>query len=265
MRNILLTIQYDGKGYHGWQRQPGLATVQGTIEEGLKKLIGTPVAIDGTGRTDAGVHALGQRATFTIPDEGIPTDRIAFALTNLLPGDIDITEATEVPEGFHARFDAVGKTYRYRIVSAAHHDLFTRSYCYQVPAGIDVSAMEKAAAFMEGTHDFAAFQAAGGEERETTVRTVHRVAVTAEDLSKDTFSVQSDAAAGKLITVDVTGDGFLYNMVRIMAGTLVDAGFGRIDPAKIPAIIESCDRALAGHTAPPQGLFLKEVYFDRIP
>lgn len=268
MRTILLTIAYDGTDYFGWQIQPDCPTVQGEIEKALRRVTGQEIHISGTGRTDRGVHAYGQCATFRIGD-GIPTDRIAYALNNSLPGGIRIVSAEEKPEGFHARFDAKGKTYRYRLLLAdrgesgckvpARQILYLRDHVYEVRQPLDIAAMRRAAAAMEGTHDFACFQAAGGEERETTVRTVYKVELT-ERFLKDGFFPEEEGA--HILDIDVTGDGFLYNMVRIMAGTLVDVGSGRIDAADVPAIIESADRTRAGHTAPPQGLYLMRVYFE---
>ena len=297
MRNILITIAYDGKDFHGWQVQPALPTVQGEIQKALTALVGYPVAIDGTGRTDAGVHALGQCATFQLREEGIPTERLAFALTNRLPGSIAIRRAEEVLPGSHARFSCVGKTYRYRIVAGKEQDLFLREYCHQIGQGLDTAAMKEAASYMEGYHDFAAFQAAGGEERATTFRTVFRVNLIEKEFAGSLFataetdvsspgesiglatppslvddigladarirgeSIDMADAPSRLIDIEVTGDGFLYNMVRIMAGTLVEVGQGRIAPSEIPRIIAQGDRQKAGYTAPPQGLYLKKVYF----
>ena len=270
MRTILLTIAYDGTDYHGWQIQRDLPTVQGEIEKALRRVTGREIHISGTGRTDRGVHAYGQCATFQI-GEGIPTDRIAYALNNSLPCGIRIVRAEEKPEGFHARFDAKGKTYRYRLLLRERTDdtdgvqrdrsplLYLRNYVYEVSQPLDIAVMRKAEAAMEGKHDFACFQAAGGEERETTVRTVYRVGLTERFLEEGFFPEEEGA---HILDIDVTGDGFLYNMVRIMAGTLVDAGSGRIDAADVPAIIESADRTKAGHTAPPQGLYLMRVYFE---
>ena len=262
MRTILLTIAYDGTDFYGWQVQPDRPTVQGEIEKALRRVTGQEISISGTGRTDRGVHAYGQCATFRIGD-GIPTDRIAYALNNSLPGGIRIVSAEEKPDGFHARFDAKGKTYRYRLLLDAPREadaplLFLKDYVYPVKQPLDTAAMREAAAAMEGTHDFACFQAAGGEERETTVRTVHRVELTERFLAEGFFPEEQEA---HVLDIDVTGDGFLYNMVRIMAGTLVDVGSGRISAAEIPAIIDSLDRTKAGHTAPPQGLYLMRVYF----
>ena len=187
-RNILLTIEYDGSGFHGWQRQPEVRTVQGELERVLSHICGMPVAINGTSRTDAGVHALGQRASFR-GDFGIPTDRIALAANNLLAGgmnsqqavgDVRIIKAEDVPDGFHARFNSRGKMYRYIIRNCPEVDIFRRNYCYQVRQPLDLDVMRQAAAYIEGTHDFKCFQAAGGQEKETTVRTIHSLIIRRE-------------------------------------------------------------------------------------
>ncbi len=245
-RNILLTIQYDGTAYSGWQRQPNAVTVQGELERALKKICGGPVELQGTSRTDAGVHALGQRASFK-GEFSIPTENIRRALNGILPPDIAIARVEEKPLEFHARFDAVGKTYRYQIDDSGVKDPFTDRYHYVVRRGLDEDLMRKAAEGIIGTHDFAAFQATGGQPRETTVRTITGLEVWRE---------------GHAVIFEVTGDGFLYHMVRIIAGTLVEAGQGKIPPEEIPAIVGSCDRERAGHTAPAHGLFLKQIYYN---
>jgi tRNA pseudouridine38-40 synthase len=262
-RNILLKIEYDGTHFSGWQRQPERRTVQGELEKALSRLCAQEIRIDGTSRTDAGVHALGQCATFH-GEFGIPTDRIARAVNDHFSrigkdGDLRIVSAEERPMGFHARFDAKGKKYRYMIRCGAGMPVFLSDYRYHVRDQLDTAAMKRAAAQIVGTHDFACFQAAGGEERETTVRTVYRVELTERCLEEGFFPEEEGA---HVLDIDVTGDGFLYNMVRIMAGTLVDVGSGRIGAADVPAIIESADREKAGHTAPPQGLYLMRVYFE---
>ena len=254
-RNILITIEYDGTDYSGWQRQPDQRTVQGILEEALSKVCDMPISIDGVSRTDAGVHALGQRATFS-GDFGIPTDRIMLAVNNLLAGgaiastkdgDVRIIDVKEVPAGFHARFDAVGKKYRYKIRNTQDMPVFLRNYRYHVRTPLDMEKMNEAAALLKGTHDFACFQAAGGNPRQTTVRTITDIKV---------FQ-----AMGGDVVLEVSGDGFLYNMVRIITGTLVEVGQGKIAPEKMNEILDSADRQLAGHTAPPQGLYLVEVYY----
>ncbi len=254
-RNFLLTIEYDGTGFSGWQRQPDKPTVQGTIEKALSTVCCQDVKINGTSRTDAGVHAYGQRASFK-GEFGIPSDKLAMVVNNRLAGGlrgktgvgpVRIVDAIEVPLDFHARFDSKGKTYIYRIRNSKEMDIFQRNYCYQVTEPLDIAAMQAAAAHIEGTHDFACFQAAGGEERETTVRTVFQLKI---------------ERAGSEVYIIITGDGFLYNMVRIITGTLVEVGLGKRSPESVADTIISADRQKAGHTAPPQGLYLKKIYYD---
>ncbi len=281
-RNILLTIEYDGSGFCGWQRQPGKRTVQGELERVLSVLCACEIKLNGTSRTDAGVHALGQRAGFC-GEFGIPTDRIARAANNLLAGsmnnmqasDVRIVRAEEVSPEFHARFDAKGKKYIYRINNTGVADVFRRNYEYFVERPLDLEAMQKAAEYIVGEHDFACFQAAGGQPRKTTVRTIYSLDVKAMSgqapAASESGSVvkaggcEADRAGGVGqaggIEISVVGDGFLYNMVRIITGTLVDVGLGKINSDALPAIIKSCDRQRAGHTAPPQGLYLAEVYY----
>ncbi len=254
-RNLLLTVEYDGTGFFGWQRQPNVKTVQGTLERALSTVCKREIRVEGASRTDAGVHAYGQRASLR-GDFGIPTDRVALAVNNRLAGGmggkfrtgpIRIRGVCEMPLGFHARFDAKGKTYIYKLDVSGRPDVFRRNYRYQIPQPLDVKSMRQAAGQITGTHDFKCFQAAGGEERETTVRTVYDLQI----LEK-----------GGEIQIAVTGDGFLYNMVRIIAGTLVEVGLGKRHPAELEPVIRSRDRQKAGHTAPPQGLYLAEVYYD---
>ena len=254
-RNLLLTIEYDGSEFSGWQRQPERRTVQGELEKVLSKVCGVPVQINGTSRTDAGVHALGQRASFKL-ESGIPTDRIKLAANNILAGgknlasqvgDVRILEVEEKDLEFHARFDSKGKKYRYVIYNGDDQDIFRRKYCYQVSQTLDIEAMKSAAGNIVGNNDFACFQSAGGQERETTVRTVY---------SLDVFT------KGRDVIIEIAGDGFLYNMVRIITGTLVEVGLGKINPDELVGIIESTDRRRAGHKAPAEGLYLVEVYYE---
>jgi tRNA pseudouridine38-40 synthase len=247
VRNLLFTIEYDGSEFHGWQIQPKYSTVQGTMQKALSKVFGVPVELDGTSRTDAGVHAIGQRATFS-GDFGIPTDRILFAANNMLPGSIHISKVQEVPERFHARFDAKAKTYRYVIHNTKERNVFDRNYCLYVGPKLDVEAMQEAATHFVGTHDFKSCQATGGPQKHSTVRTITDLKIN-QNIEK--------------ITIDVTGDGFLYNMVRIIVGTLVEVGLGRIKPDQIDEILQSKDRERAGRTAQPQGLYLMRVYYER--
>ena len=258
LRNILLTIEYDGSGFSGWQRQPEKRTVQGELEKALSRACGCEVKINGTSRTDAGVHALGQRASF-ICDSGIPTEKLAFVTNNLLSGgqnklatgsgvgDIRILKAEEKPMDFHARFDCKNKTYRYVIRNTAEPNIFLRNYCYHVAKPLDIEKMREAAGYILGKHDFACFQSAGSNERLTTVRTIHKL-----DIHNEAENV----------IIEVNGDGFLYNMVRIIVGTLVEVGLGKREPAELDDIIASGDRARAGHTAPAEGLYLAEIFFE---
>ena len=254
MNNILLKIAYDGSGFHGWQKQPGVRTVQGELEEKLDAVLRSPVTLEGTSRTDAGVHALGQCATLR-GDFGIPTERIPIAVNNLL-SDVCILSAEEKPDGFHARFDAVAKTYAYRFAVKPQNEIFLRNYACLLAKSPNIDNMSEAASYMAGTHDFACFQAAGGTERESTVRTIFRISITA-GTGKDPAGACYDT-----VEAEVTGDGFLYNMVRIIAGTLIEAGSGKIAPKDIAGIIAAKDRAKAGPTAPAEGLYLKKVYYD---
>lgn len=242
-RNILLTIEYDGSRYFGWQVQPRVPTIQGEIQKTVRRVLKQDIKLKGSGRTDAGVHAYGQTASFEII-HGIPVEKIPRVLNNKLPGDIKILAAKEVPEDFHARFSAVGKKYIYKMRESV--DVFANNYFYEVPKKLDYEVMKEAAKNIVGTHDFKCFQASGGEEKETTVRTIF-------DLD-----VKKTEEGYELV---VCGNGFLYNMVRIITGTIVDVGLGKIFPEEIKGIVDSKDRSKAGHTAPPQGLYLAEVYY----
>ena len=427
MKTVLLKIEYDGSDFSGWARQPGQRTVQGELEQVLSTLCRCDISLNGTGRTDAGVHAMGQTASFS-GEFNIPVDNLVKAANDILAesrfkgGDVRIVSACEVSEGFHARFDAKGKTYTYMIRNSAQIPVFLRNYRYNVKKKLDVDAMQAAIAHFKGTHDFATFMAAGGTPQNSTVRTIYGVQIAAFDcmgtapppttasgalerqpaceceseicdceVGTATCECKSDATAGEYgndirfanrntqrqfgntaieayngderckaenhdceceseicdcevgtatcecksdatsgeygndirfanrntqrqfgntaieayngderykaenhaceceseicdcevgtatcecksdatfgeydcdIAISITGDGFLYNMVRIIVGTLVDVGLGRIAADKIPDIIAGCDRQLAGHTAPPQGLYMQQVYFS---
>lgn len=254
-KNVLLTIAYDGSGFHGWQRQPQDITVQGYLENVMSGLFKTEILLNGTSRTDAGVHALGQRASFKA-DISIPTEKLALVVNNALCGrekgsyalsPVRILKAEDKPLDFHARFDSKGKKYIYKIKNSKDIDVFKRNYQYHVTGELDIEKMRKAASAIEGTHDFKSFEASGGNPRETTVRTI--------------YSLDVIQAEDNMIELHVSGDGFLYNMVRIITGTLVDIGMGKIDAEDTAAIIEAKDRMRAGHTAPPYGLYLAEVYY----
>jgi tRNA pseudouridine38-40 synthase len=269
-KNILLTIEYDGTNFNGWQKQPEKRTVQSELERALSTACGTEIKLDGTSRTDAGVHALGQCASFKTKMQ-IPVEKLAIVTNNILSGgkhisgtvsDVRIINAEEKPPDFHARFDAKGKKYIYKISNSSEKDIFKRNYCYQIADELDVNAMRAAAKHIVGTQDFKCFQAAGGEEKKTTIRTIHELKVIKQlkQRSDSTFEENSTFESSE-INIEITGDGFLYNMVRIITGTLVEAGLGKLNPQVVPIIIESGDSQHAGHTAPAQGLYLIQVYF----
>jgi len=245
MKNIKLIIEYDGTEYAGWQRQTNALSVQQVIEDALNTLTGSNIELTGSGRTDSGVHARGQVANFHT-DSTIPPERFSFALNTLLPKDIRIVHSMEVPDCFHARYSAIGKRYRYSMITNPHGTAIGSRYYCHVPYPLDVEAMKRACSYIIGTHDFAAFQAAGSAAR-TTVRTIGMARI----VSRPPF-----------LYFDIEGSGFLYNMVRILAGTLLEIGKGKLAPDNMPEIIKSRDRRRAGPTAPAQGLSLEEVYYE---
>lgn len=266
MKNLMITIEYDGSNFSGWQRQLHARTVQGELEKVLSEVCGTEIRISGASRTDAGVHAYGQRASFK-GNWSIPTDRILPAANNLLSngknylgsvGDVRIIEIEEVSLDFHARYKAIGKTYIYKIRNCYEKDVFDRNYSYQIVRPLNLQAMQKAGRDVVGTHDFKCFQAAGGKELLTTVRTISNFQIYEDILDEE---INPSGFADRIITLQITGDGFLYNMVRILTGTLVDIGLGRIGQNGLANAIASKQREKAGHTAPPQGLYLTEVYY----
>ena len=259
-RNILLKIAYDGTNFSGWQRQPNVPTVQGEVERVLSILCAKDITINGTSRTDAGVHAFGQQASFC-GDFSIPTENILRAANNLLDPAVQIVDVCEKPLDFHARFDSKGKTYIYKIYNSRRKNPFHRNSCYFVDKKLDVEAMQQAAKYIVGTHDFKCFEAAGGQPRETTVRTVSDLKISANALEEKAPIGDERWFEPQEIKIEITGDGFLYNMVRIIIGTLVEVGMGRIKAEEVKGIVASMDRTKAGHTAPPQGLYLKEIYY----
>ena len=241
-KRILLTIEYDGSAYCGWQRQLNGPSVQQKVEEALFKVTGERVGITGASRTDAGVHALGQRAHFDM-ESAIPADKVPFALNTRLPRDIRVTAGREVDGRFHARFDAAGKEYGYLIYNRRHPSALLRDLSAHVSVRLDEGAMERACRHLPGTHDFAAFQAAGGTAK-TTIRRIDSVSV---------------GRQGDEIRLVIYGTAFLYNMVRIIAGTLIYVGQGRLPEDAFARAIETGDRLQLGPTAPPQGLCLNRV------
>ena len=241
-KRVLLTIEYDGSAYCGWQRQLNGPSVQQKVEEALFKVTGERVGITGASRTDAGVHALGQRAHFDM-ESAIPADKLPFALNTKLPRDIRVTAGREVDGRFHARFDAAGKEYGYLIYNRRHPSALLRDLSAHVSVPLDADAMERACRHLPGTHDFAAFQAAGGTAK-TTIRRIDSVSV---------------GRQGDEIRLVIYGTAFLYNMVRIIAGTLIYVGQKRLPEDVFARAIETGDRLQLGPTAPPQGLCLNRV------
>mgnify|MGYP006268479473 CR=1 FL=1 len=253
MTRFRLTIAYDGTAFHGWQRQTtregkALRTVQGVVENALQLRLKQPVNLVGASRTDTGVHALGQTAHFDA-DCPIPIERLALAINSRLPEDVEIRRA-EVADGFDAIRDVVGKRYRYRVYVGEARPLFRRTQVWHVdPARrrLDPDAMNDAAGRLVGTHDFNGF-ATAGHGRESTIRTITRCAV--------------EPAGEDELHVIVEGNGFLWNMVRIIVGTLVEVGRGHWPASRVADILTAADRQLAGPTAPPQGLCLAEIFYE---
>ncbi len=254
-RRIMLTIAYDGTDYNGWQIQPGVPTIEGVLNEELSRLLDEDIRVIGASRTDAGVHAKGAVAVFDT-ESNIPAEKFSFAINQSLPDDIVVRRSEEVASDFHPRKVDCRKTYRYSI----YHDVFpdpTKSrYTYWFHYPLDVEAMEKAAGYFEGEHDFAAFCSAAADV-ESTVRKLYEVKTVNHDESK----VIGERVYFGNIDIYVTGNGFLYNMVRIIAGTLIDVGTGKIKPEDVPAIIASKNRTRAGNTAPAKGLTLMGYEF----
>ena len=252
----MLTVAYDGTNYCGWQIQPEVPTIEKILNDELSRLTGEEIKVIGASRTDAGVHAEGAVAVFDT-ESSIPGEKFSFALNQSLPDDIVIRGSKEVASDFHPRKVDCRKTYRYSI----WHDMFpipTNSrYTHWVHYPLDIAAMKEAAAHFTGEHDFAAFCSASADV-DSTVRTIYDIRVECENETRGL----SPRFIGK-IDIFVTGNGFLYNMVRIIAGTLIDVGCGRIRPDEIPDIIASCDRGRAGNTAPAKGLTLVGYEYER--
>ena len=246
MQNYKLTLQYDGSRYNGWQRQGNTEnTIQGKLNEIIGRYLGEEIDIAGSGRTDAGVHAYGQVANFKT-NKCLDKERFLVDINSFLPHDIRIVKVESVDERFHARLSAVSKTYEYVIDNGFVADVFARKYAYRVDASLDVEKMRAAAGLLTGTHEYVSF--CGNKKfKKSSVRTVTEISITESD--------------GK-IRISFAGNGFLQNMVRIMAGTLIEAGLGKRKPETMRDILEARSREAAGMMAPPEGLFLKEVEYD---
>lgn len=256
MSNYRIQVQYDGTRYSGWQRQKSSGeTIQGKIEQILSRLTETTVKIDGAGRTDAGVHALCQTANFRLTEEaeslfGEDAKKVADELFRLLntylPEDIRIRKVEKAGERFHSRLSALGKVYCYHLQKRDRYNVFERKYSWQLTEEVSVEAMKKAACYLEGRHDFKGFCTKSGKKK-STVRTLRSIAI--RETEDDIY-------------LTFEGDGFLYNMVRIMTGTIVEAGYGRRTPESVQTVLETGDRSLAGETAPAKGLTLERVLYD---
>ena len=246
MRNLKLTVEYDGTDFHGWQAQPGVRTAQGVLEKAFRNTFGASLAIAGASRTDAGVHARGQVAHVQL-DVPIPTERLKVTLNEKLPSDLFVRTVDEVAPDFHSRFDAVGKHYRYLVRRGDRAGSMLGRYCLTWRHPADMERMQAAAGALVGEFDFASFASRSEPPQENTVRTVHEVRVSSE---------------GAFLRVDVWGRGFLYKMVRTIAGTLLEVGRGRFEPAAMEDILEARNRAAAGPTLPAHGLCLVAVFHD---
>ena len=245
MRNFKVTLQYEGTRYQGWQKQESTDnTIQGKLEALWSKMAGTKVEIQGSGRTDAGVHAAGQVANFHLDTDQSPSQIMDY-MNFYLPEDIAVISIEEVPERFHSRLNAKGKTYLYRVINSPVPHIFDRKYAWTVEEKLDVDAMRKAAAFLEGTHDYKAFTSLK-KSKKSTVRTVECILIECvDDEIRFTFR----------------GDGFLYHMVRIMMGTLIEVGLHKKKPEEITGIFEKGLRENAGELVPAKGLTLLEVRY----
>lgn len=253
MKRIKLTVAYDGTNYHGWQIQPGKATIEGELNKALSLLTGEQIIVTGASRTDAGVHALGNVAVFDTSSY-IPAEKFSYALNQRLPSDIIIQKSEETLPDFHPRHCACRKIYEYTILNRKIPLPHYRNTAYFYYGNLDINKMQMACKAFIGEHDFAGFCSSGTQVQSTT-RTIYSLEIICENIQK------ADEESGKIIKIRVQGNGFLYNMVRIIAGTLIDVGGGRINPSSMEEIILSCDRSRAGATAPAKGLELVKILY----
>ena len=246
MRNIKLTIEYDGKDFNGWQKQPNKLNIQGEIERAIEIITGgEKVELIASGRTDAGVNALGQVANFRT-ESTMPIEKMAYAINSQLKKAIRVQKAEEVDEKFHSRYTCKKKTYRYTINNSEQGSAIFRYMQYHYPVKLDENKMNEGVKYLIGEHDFKSFKASGTSSK-SSVRTIYDAKVWRE---------------GDLIHIELTGNGFLYNMIRIIAGTLIEVGEGAIEPAEVKAILEAKDRSRAGKTVSPSGLCLMGVEYE---
>lgn len=245
MRTYKLTVVYDGARYQGWQRQKTTEmTIQEILETAITQVAGRETKIDGSGRTDGGVHAKGQTASVTLPGK-VAENEFRLKLNEVLPEDVRVKEMLLMKNGFHARLDAKGKRYEYFVDTREKQDVFTRKYCYHYPFDLNLSAMREAAGYLKGTHDFAGFT--DKKEEVSTIRTIYDIIIEEQ---------------GDKVRMEYYGTGFMYHMVRILTGTLLEIGAGRRRPEEAAKALEAGRRECAGFLAPAKGLFLKEVYYE---
>lgn len=256
-RNIMLVLEYDGTSYEGWQSQKKkhAATIQETMEKNLRKITAGPVDLISSGRTDAGVHALGQVASFKT-NSTLPPETIKKALNSMLPADIRVISTEEARLDFHPRYDVKNKTYFYLIGLSSVLPVFIRKYLWAVPYKLDIKRMQKAAAYIKGEHDFCSFRASGCGAK-NTVRNLMELEI--KRMRKMEFLTAS--FKGEFLKISFTADGFLRHMARNIAGTLVEVGRSRIEPDDISSIMASRDRRMAGPAAPAHALFLEKVFY----
>jgi len=244
MKNIKLILQYDGTNYHGFQIQPDVVTVQSALQDALFEITGVETKVNGCSRTDAGVHAINYCAGF-VTESPIPAERFSLVLNNHLPDDIRVISSCEMQDDFHPRFSTVSKEYVYTIDTSGEVNVFSRNYSWQYKSDLDIKLMNEAASYIVGEQDFCSFMTTG-PVMETTVRNVMSLNISQKD---------------SIVKINIRADGFLYNMVRIITGTLVLVGEGKIEPVYVKEIISAKNRSLAGPTAPPQGLALYRIYY----
>ena len=252
MKRVKLTVAYDGTNYCGWQVQPNGLAVQEVLNRCLSEFLGTETEVIGASRTDAGVHALGNVAVFDT-EARMPAEKFSYALNTRLPQDIRIQDSCQVPEDFHPRFQETIKTYEYKIYNRQFPDPTKRLYTYFYYYPLDVQKMRQGAGYLIGEHDFKSF-CASKTQAQTTVRTVTGIEVETHSLSEGEYPSQK-------VIIRVTGEGFLYNMVRIISGTLIKVGLGVYPPEYVKEILAACDRSKAGETVPAKGLFLKKIEY----
>lgn len=246
MRNIKLTVEYEGKDYNGWQKQPNKLNIQGEIERAIQTVMKEEVELIGSGRTDAGVHAFGQVANFKINSE-FPIEKMATAINSQLKKSIRILKAEEVSLDFHSRYHCHQKTYAYIIDNSEQGTAIYRNITHHISQPLDIEKMQEAANYLVGEHDFSSFKSSGTSSK-SSIRTIFNAQVLKEQ---------------ERVNIMLTGNGFLYNMVRIIAGTLVEVGLGNIKPGEVKQILEMKNRQKAGKTLPAQGLFLMNVDYEK--